>query len=173
MEELFPDRMKLLHIMFLRATSVRLQWILWYALRSLFRHETLNTTNFCQSLIVKTLSSDWKKVKVKLLSRVWLFVTPWTVAYEVPPSMEFSRQEYCSGLPFSSLYHLTQGYALSKEIANTVHYGLMGKKIQPLWLNFGKLKALWSELRPFLQLHCSQLLSLPIGFLHFINCDVS
>ena len=35
-------------------------------------------------------------------SRVQLFVTPWTVAYQAPPSMEFSRQEYWSGLPFSS-----------------------------------------------------------------------
>ena len=42
------------------------------------------------------------KVKVKLLSRVRLFVTPWTVAYQVPPSMGFSRQEYWSGLPFPS-----------------------------------------------------------------------
>ena len=42
------------------------------------------------------------KVKVKLLSRVQLFATPWTVAYQAPPSMGFSRQEYCSGLPFPS-----------------------------------------------------------------------
>ena len=42
------------------------------------------------------------KVKVKLLSHVWLFVTPWTVAYQAPPSMGFSRQEYWSGLPFPS-----------------------------------------------------------------------
>ena len=34
------------------------------------------------------------KVKVKSLSRVRLFVTPWTVAYQAPPSMGFSRQEY-------------------------------------------------------------------------------
>ena len=40
--------------------------------------------------------------KVKSLSRVRLFVTPWTVAHEAPPSMEFSRQEYWSGLPFPS-----------------------------------------------------------------------
>ena len=44
----------------------------------------------------------WKKVKVKSLSRVWLFATPWTVAYQASPSMEFSRQEYWSGLPFPS-----------------------------------------------------------------------
>ena len=42
------------------------------------------------------------KVKVKSLSRVQLFVTPWTVAYQVPLSMGFSRQEYWRGLPFPS-----------------------------------------------------------------------
>ena len=42
------------------------------------------------------------KVKVKSLSRVQLFVTPWTVARQVPPSMGFSRQEYWSELPFPS-----------------------------------------------------------------------
>ena len=40
------------------------------------------------------------KVKVKSLSRIWLFATPWTVAYQAPLSMKFSRQEYWSGLPF-------------------------------------------------------------------------
>ena len=43
-----------------------------------------------------------KKVKVKSLNCVQLFVTPQTVAYEAPPSMGFSRQEYWSGLPFPS-----------------------------------------------------------------------
>ena len=42
------------------------------------------------------------KVKVKSLSRVRLFVTPRTVAYQAPPSMGFSRQEYWSGVPFPS-----------------------------------------------------------------------
>ena len=41
-------------------------------------------------------------VKVKSLSRVRLFATPWTVAHQAPPSMRFSRQEYWSGLPFPS-----------------------------------------------------------------------
>ena len=40
--------------------------------------------------------------EVKLLSRVRLFVIPLTVAYQVPPSMAFSRQEYWSRLPFPS-----------------------------------------------------------------------
>ena len=39
------------------------------------------------------------KVKVKLLSRVWLFATPWTVTHQAPPFMGISRQEYWSGLP--------------------------------------------------------------------------
>ena len=43
-----------------------------------------------------------KRKKVKSVSRVWLFATPWTVAYQAPPSMGFSRQEYWSGLPFPS-----------------------------------------------------------------------
>ena len=43
-----------------------------------------------------------EKVKVKSLSRVRFFVTPWTVAHQAPPSMGFSRQEYWSGLPFPS-----------------------------------------------------------------------
>ena len=42
------------------------------------------------------------KPPVKLLSCVRLFATPWTVAYQAPPSTEFSRQEYWSGLPFPS-----------------------------------------------------------------------
>ena len=39
---------------------------------------------------------------MKSLSHVRLFATPWTVAYQAPPSMGFSRQEYWSGLPFPS-----------------------------------------------------------------------
>ena len=41
-------------------------------------------------------------MKVKSLSHVQPFATPWTVAYQAPPSMVFSRQEYWSGLPFPS-----------------------------------------------------------------------
>ena len=47
-----------------------------------------------------SFSSAWKwKVKVKSLSHVQLLATPWTVAYQAPPSMGFSRQEYWSGVP--------------------------------------------------------------------------
>ena len=48
-------------------------------------------------------SNTWKwKVKVKSLSRARLLATPWTAAYQAPPSMEFSRQEYWSGVPLPS-----------------------------------------------------------------------
>ena len=57
-----------------------------------------------------SFSKEWKwKVKVKSLSCVWLFTTPWTEAHQAPPSMGFSRQEYwrwvqlCSSL--SILWH--------------------------------------------------------------------
>ena len=46
-------------------------------------------------------ASKWK-VKVKSLSRVRLLATPWTAAYQAPPSMGFSRQEYWSGVPLPS-----------------------------------------------------------------------
>ena len=42
------------------------------------------------------------KVKVKSLSRVRLLATPWTAAYQAPPSMGFSRQKYWSGVPLPS-----------------------------------------------------------------------
>ena len=46
-----------------------------------------------------SFSNAWKrKVKVKSL-HVWLLATPWTTAYQAPPSMGFSRQRYWSGLP--------------------------------------------------------------------------
>ena len=56
----------------------------------------------CFHLPDEHLRITWKKVKVKSLSHVWLFVTPWTVAYQAPRFMGFSRQEYWSRLPFPS-----------------------------------------------------------------------
>ena len=55
-----------------------------------------------------SFSNAWKwKVKVKSLSRVRLFATPWTAAHQAPPSMEFSRQEYWSGVPLPSLFYVS------------------------------------------------------------------
>ena len=53
--------------------------------------------------VAVSFSNAWKwKVKVKSLSRVPLFETPWTAAYQAPPPMGFSRQEYWSGVPLPS-----------------------------------------------------------------------
>ena len=50
-----------------------------------------------------SFSNAWKwKLKMKSLSHVWLFLTPWTSAYQAPPSMGFSRQEDWSGVPLPS-----------------------------------------------------------------------
>ena len=54
-------------------------------------------------------SNAWEwKVKVESLSRVPLSATPWTAAYQPPPSMGFSRQEYWSAVPLPSLQPLWQ-----------------------------------------------------------------
>ena len=56
-----------------------------------------------------SFSNAWKwKVKVKSLSRVRLLAISWTAAYQAPPSMGFSRQEYWSGVPLPSLIDLTR-----------------------------------------------------------------
>ena len=58
--------------------------------------------------IAISFSNAWKwKVKVKSLSCVQLLLTPWTAAYQAPPSMGFSRQEYWSGLPLPSSVHFS------------------------------------------------------------------
>ena len=64
-----------------------------------------------------SFSNAWKwKVKVKSLSRVRLLATPWTVAYQAP-SMEFSRQEYWSGLPLPSpIYAIGPCYSWDTDL---------------------------------------------------------
>ena len=50
-----------------------------------------------------SFSNAWKwKVKLKSFGHVRLLATPWTAAYQAPPSMGFSRQEYWSGVPLPS-----------------------------------------------------------------------
>ena len=69
-----------------------------------------------------SLSNAWKwKVKVKLLSCVRLSATPWTAAYQAPPSMGFSRQEYWSGVPLPSLV-----WWLRKSNTCYAHMGHLG-----------------------------------------------
>ena len=65
-----------------------------------------------------SFSNAWKwKVKVKPFSRVQLLATPWTAAYQAPPSMGSSRQEYWSGVPLPSL---GREYEDSSKIKNRI-----------------------------------------------------
>ena len=93
------------------------------------------TTGFCF-----TVNFYVKKVRVKSFSCVLLFATPWTVAYQVPLSVGFSRQKYWSRLPFPSpgdppnpgielgslalqadaLWSEPPGKSLIKKVCNTV-----------------------------------------------------
>ena len=77
-----------------------------------------------------SFSNAWKwKVKVKLLSRIRLLATPWTAAYQAPPSMGFSRQEYWSGVPLPSSplclydfkFHIFSNKPLPQSIATEVY----------------------------------------------------
>ena len=79
----------------------------WRGMRNCIRRTKLRCLvwQFRTSVIKPNLIScqtSKVKVKVKPLIRVQLFVTTWTVVYQAPPSMGFSRQEYWSGLPFPS-----------------------------------------------------------------------
>ena len=61
-----------------------------------------------------SFSNAWKwKMKVKSLSRVRLLATPWTAAYQAPPSTGFSRQEYWSGVPLPSPMHESEKWSRS------------------------------------------------------------
>ena len=72
-----------------------------------------------------SFSNAWKgKVKVKSLSCVRLFTTPWTAAHQAPPSMGFSRQEYWSGVPLPSLresHRAVENQDSSPEVSVQTH----------------------------------------------------
>ena len=61
-----------------------------------------NLVAYVEKVLVVWIEDETSQpcVCVSVLSPVWLFAAPWTVAHQAPLSMEFSRQEYCSGLPF-------------------------------------------------------------------------
>ena len=67
-----------------------------------------------------SFSNAWKwKLKVKSLSWVRLLANPWTAAHQAPPSMGFSRQEYWSGVPLSSLKEVHRQH----EVRDFVYQG--------------------------------------------------
>ena len=66
-------------------------------------------------------------MKVKSLSHVQLLVTPWTAAYQAPPTMGFSRQEYWSGVPLPSPNHVLSVSKLIKEGMTLAPHNLTSK----------------------------------------------
>ena len=79
-------------------------WKRWNLFATFTVHESLriNETNWAVKTLVEIKVKERKKErkKVKSLSRIQLFATLWTVAYQALRSMGFSRQEHWSGLPF-------------------------------------------------------------------------
>ena len=76
-------------------------------------------------------AGKWK-VKVKSLSRVQLLVTPWTVAYQAPPSMGFSRQEYWSGVPLPSPMTNLDNVLKSRDITLPTKVHIVKAKVLPV-----------------------------------------
>ena len=79
-------------------------------------------------------------VKVKSLSCVWLLATPWTAAYQAPPSTGFSRQEYWSGVPLPSPQNLLQSHNL--KISILWHPAFFMVLLSHLYMTTGKTIAL-------------------------------
>ena len=108
--------------------------------------------------VAMSFSNAWKwKVKVKSLSHVRLLATPWAAAYQAPPYMGFSRQEYWSGVPLPSpdVSH-TAGIFFTIWATREVHYSYWSTiknkcvcfKIQ----NCLFLRRLWDSLLIFLKI---------------------
>ena len=86
-----------------------------------------------------SFSRAWKwKVKVKSLSLVGLFSTPWTAAYQAPPSVGFSRQEHWSGVPWPSPSSRLGGHKVpflpTSKLLSSCAQGLLPKSTNPCLL---------------------------------------
>ena len=82
-----------------------------------------------------SFSNAWKwKVKVKSLSRVRLLATSWTAAYQAPPPMGFSRQEYWSGVPLPSLVRNIGSTKLCSIVILSLYKKIISPMIRRLFL---------------------------------------
>ena len=89
-----------------------------------------------------SFSNAWKrKVKEKSLSHVRLLATPWTAAYQAPPSMGFSRQEYWSGVPLTTA-EVSRRTMVPEAKQTRVH--------ACAWFTEGN-KALWASVSTYIQ----------------------
>ena len=72
------------------------------------------------NILGQRIVHEYETIYVMLLlshfSHVWLYVTPWTAAYQAPPSLGFSRQEHWSGLPLPSPMHESEKRKLSHSV---------------------------------------------------------
>ena len=103
-----------------------------------------------------SFSNAWKwKVKVKLLSRVWLFTTPWTAAHQAPLPMGFSRQEYWSGMPLTTTKYMNFRLVL---ILLIVHQIIDNWQWLPKWEdNFLSLLVIYFSCNKYLlSTYCAQ-----------------
>ena len=92
--------------MYIHTYTRRIYVYIWFV-HSWIWNEFLKHTNICRPWGTYTVARPFIhitlcKLKWKLLSRVQLFATSWTVAYQAPQSMGFSKQVYWTGLPFPS-----------------------------------------------------------------------
>ena len=82
---------------------------------------------------VNSLMITVLKMSVKSLSRVQLFTTPWIAAYQAPPTMGFSRQEYRSGVPLPSPMHESEKWSHSVVSNSSRPHGLQPTRLLRSW----------------------------------------
>ena len=106
------------------------------------------------------------KVKVKLLSRVRIFATPWTAAYQAPLSIGFSRQEYWSGVPLPSPMTNLDIILKSRDITLSTKVSLVKAMVFPVVMygceSWTIKKAEWQRIDAFALWCWGKLLS-PLG----------
>ena len=94
---------------------------------------TMQTLSLTSLTSLTMTNSPWVSEWVKSFSHVWLFATPWTVAYQAPPSMGFSRQEYWSGLSLASrLISMEPNFHILQENQNA-HFRFPGGETEHTW----------------------------------------
>ena len=94
-----------------------------------------------KSMFILKLELYLAFVAVCVLSPVWVFATPWTVAHQAPLSMGFPRQEYWSGLPFPSFaislpFSFTKGSSWPRDQTHISCVSCIGRQILYHWVTW-------------------------------------